>query len=183
MMQLSNFGYFPSWNLSHTHTNMLKMKPDSVSPPFFRTGFVTPLVTFMKRGHFCLLAVFPGADCSLPPLPAGENSHPAWLQHFSSWPLLPICSWGLPCSSSGPWRPHFLVKSKQKKRDESWKWVDDHKRETNLILQKVKRNSNDSMKTHLLWSGGQKHIKNTNKSRPKVVLQQRWSWDKRNEEQ
>lgn len=28
------------------------------------------------------------------------------------------------------------------------------------------------MKTHLLWSGGQKHIKNTNKNHSKVVLQQ-----------
>lgn len=28
------------------------------------------------------------------------------------------------------------------------------------------------MKAHLLWSSGQKHIKNTNKNHPKVVLQQ-----------
>lgn len=27
------------------------------------------------------------------------------------------------------------------------------------------------MKAHLLWSGGQKHIKKTNKKHPKVVLQ------------
>lgn len=28
------------------------------------------------------------------------------------------------------------------------------------------------MKTHLLWSGGQKHIKNTNKTHPNLVLWQ-----------
>lgn len=142
MMQLSNFGYFPSRNLTHIalRTNALKIKPDSVSSPFFLRRFSYTFCHFYEMRPLLPLCCFPwNRHYSLPPLPAGLNCHQVWLQHFSYWPLLSICSWGLTCSSSDPWRLHFLVKTKQKNRDESWKWIDDHKRETNLILHKEKK--------------------------------------------
>lgn len=131
MMQLSNFGYFPNWNLTHIalRTNTLKIQPDSLSSPFFLHRFSYTFCCFYETRPLLPLCCFP---CSLPPLLAGINWHPAWLQHFSSCSLLPICSWGLTCSSSDPRRLYLLVKTKQKNRDESWKWVDDHKRERQI---------------------------------------------------
>lgn len=137
-------------------------------------GFRYTFCHFYETRPLLPLCCFPwGRQCSLPPLPAGVNCHPAWLQHFSSWPLLPICSWGshlffLPSLEA-------LLPCQDQTEEQGWvmkmdRWPQE--REKNLILHKEnkKKNSHHSMKTHLLWSGGQKHIKNTNKNHSKVVL-------------
>lgn len=59
--------------------------------------------------------------------------------------------------------------TKQNKGDQSWEWVHDNKTEPSWILHKEK-NSQHSMKTLLLCSGGQKHFKNkqTNQKNPQT---------------
>lgn len=167
------FQLFPNlkFNAYSSQDKFTQEKEDFVSSPFFLHSFSYTSCHFDEMRPLLPLCCFPWSrHRGLPPLPAGLECHPVWLQHFSHWPLLHICSWGLTCSSTDPWRLYFLVKTKQRNRDESWKWADDHKREENLILCKEKKNSQHSMKAHLLWSSGQKHIKNTNKNHPKVVL-------------